>query len=178
VDCVEDPTIKVRILMRIVGMLSSVNGDVSTIWAKLDSEISKVSDRFLRNDILREVALTQARTGRVVEAQNVASTLRDPRILYNIATMQLQHGDTVGAFVTYDRSFADQASGLNQIGSVIAEMRDAGIAEAALGYYLPRAACYVESAWHSCGIIAQLYPEKATELANCLIAFSRKWRTI
>jgi hypothetical protein len=40
----------------------------------------------------------------------------------------------------------------------------------------PRAAHYAESAWHSCGVVAQLYPEKSTDLANFLIAFSRRLR--
>lgn len=40
-----------------------------------------------------------------------------------------------------------------------------------------RVARYVESAWHSCGVVAHLYPEKSTDIANFLIAFSRRLRS-
>jgi len=56
----------------------------------------------------------------------------------------------------------------------MAKLADRNLARAALETYLPPSAWYVESAWHSCGVLAQLNPEKSTDLAHFLIAYSQQ----
>jgi len=68
----------------------------------------------------------------------------------------------------------EQARGLNEVGTASTMSTNRRMAKAALHGYLSRASRHVESAWHSCGVVAQLYADKSTNLANFLIAFSRE----
>jgi tetratricopeptide (TPR) repeat protein len=123
---------------------------------------------------LGEIAEAQVQAGQFPQALTSASGIIDTwrrTVIYNlVAKAQVKANEILGAFVTVDMIHNNQASALNKVGSAMVRLADANSARAALYAYLSRAARYMDSAWSSYGVIALLYPEKSTELANALIA--------
>jgi hypothetical protein len=107
-------------------------------------------------------------------AQVVAGMIENPEdrfaVLREIVTKQAKAGNLDDALSTADMVLTGHISQLNEIGSAMASLKERDKATATLNAYLPRAARYVESAWHSCGVIAHLYPGRSADLADFLAA--------
>jgi hypothetical protein len=138
-----------------------------------------IEDEGIHAEALSGVAIAQARAGRFLDARSTAASIKNAPscaedALRAIASAQAQSGELTGALSTGDMVLVRWAGSIGEVGSAMATLTDRAKARAALNTYLPRAARDVESAWHSCGVVAQLYPERSTDLANFLIGFSRK----
>ena len=137
----------------------------------------------MSDKILLEIARKEAEAGgnaTFAEALSKAAKMdnwkRDEPLL-EIVKAQAQIGELKDALCTADMILRDQTRGINEVGFAMIRGENRNRARSVLSAYLPRAARYVESAWHSCGVIAQLYPDKSSDLANFLIVFSRKLRS-
>lgn len=177
------PEERAEALIEIAVLQTQAGLNAGPVLAEAASTAAAIAYRRTRAKVLSAIAVAQAQAGLNTgpifsEAVSASGAIEDSKdradVLRAIAIAQAQASDVTDSLSTVDMVSANQEDGLNGIGSAMAKLTDQSKARAALRAYLPRAARYVDSAWHSCGVVAKLYPDKSTELANFLIAFSRK----
>ena len=149
------------------------SGDVA---GALDT-IARVDGSYSQCILLYDLGEAEARKGRIVGrpltealtaiASDIRGTEHRAYSLGAIATARMWAGDVDAAFASYDLVQTDRERALERIGAAITSL-DSCEGEAALAGYLPRAARFVRTAWYGCGVIAHLFPDKATELARFL----------
>jgi hypothetical protein len=131
------------------------------------------------------IAISQARLGKdygptLSDAYEEANYILDDNPAYEAihnaeAQIEKMSSDMPGADTEFETKVVDEYNReLNEIKSAIAKLAGQNNGGVVLETYLSQASRSLETAWRSCGVVTNLYPNKSTEIANFLITFSRK----
>lgn len=149
--------------------------DSSKTFAEALIITEKIKYPDVRSQILVSIAQAQAKAGHFVNALSTTEKIEDvinhSEALCNIAQVQSGQDSTntlTKAIKLIDQIPTDRHKDLNNLADQLCKIPAIAIKTSFLQEYLPRAAYYLESAYHACGLLAHLYPSHATAIAKLL----------